>query len=71
MEKWALILLLRMQMQLIRRVGYQVPMAIPLRVQEQFLDEGDYMTALLHGEITMAEFASRYPVYESRDQSGE
>ena len=70
MEKWALILLLKMMAYVVKKVGYGVPVASyeqAARLQVEAREMGE----LLRGDGTMAEFASRYPEYESHDPSGE
>ena len=67
MEKWALILLLRIEREKLRASRLAPPH------KERFLNELSDMILLLKGKVTMADFALLYPEseYESRDQSGE
>ena len=68
MEKWALILLLRIEREKLRAIRAS---RLPPPRKEQFLTETGDMILLLQGELTMGQFASRYPEYASHGPSGE
>lgn len=57
MEKWALILIIKLQLTILTLAGEEAPSSL-------WRNESDDMMSLLRGDKTMAEFVQDYPEYQ-------